>query len=500
MSYELMDDASSFLLPSEIEAARPADGGNEDCAFGDSGSEISSTVLLDSEENRSGVSSVLAVTSEDETDVRRQESEDDVLSSLEGGPNVEGLSMVSDASSLCGDCGTPFIDVETSVGDVELISNTTTLGDPIPSVSSFFSESLPVVVDNGEDIVDGLSSRSSTDVVPLDTGLNRRAIRSIFEVSYVPLWGFTSVCGRRPDMEDAVLIIPQFVEIPLQMLVDRPPDGLTSRVTHLMGHFFGVFDGHGGSEVANYCRDRFHSALAEELEITTTNLNDGTTKDSREELWMRTFTKCFLKVDDEVGGKGGLQPIARENVGSTAIIALVCTSHIIVANCGDSRAVLCCGKEAIALSVDHKPNREDELARIEAAGGRVIAWNGHRVSGMLAMSRSIGDRYLKPSVIPDPEVMVVPRARDDECLILASDGLWDVMSNEEVCDVARRCIQLWYRNNAATLASERGEGVDPASQAAAEALTSRALQKGSEDNISVIVLDLKRQRKSRSRP
>lgn len=111
-----------------------------------------------------------------------------------------------------------------------------------------------------------------------------------------------------------------------------------------------------------------------------------------------------------------------------------------------------------------------------------------------------GDRYLKPSVIPDPEVMVVPRARDDECLIIASDGLWDAMTNEEVCDVARRCIQLWYRNNAATLASERGEGVDPASQAAAEALTSLALQKGSEDNISVIVLDLKRQRKSRSRP
>lgn len=94
--------------------------------------------------------------------------------------------------------------------------------------------------------------------------------------------------------------------------------------------------------------------MAEELEIITTNLNDGKRDDSREELWTRTFTKCFLKVDDEVGGKGGLQPIARENVGSTAIITLVCTSHIMVANCGDSRAILCRGREAIALSVDHK--------------------------------------------------------------------------------------------------------------------------------------------------
>lgn len=112
----------------------------------------------------------------------------------------------------------------------------------------------------------------------------------------------------------------------------------------------------------------------------------------------------------------------------------------------------------------------------------------------------VGDRYLKSLVIPDPEVTVVPRTRDDECLILASDGLWDEMSNEEACDGARRVLQLWYRNNTAPPPSERGKSVDPASQAAAEALTQRALQKGSRDNISVVVLDLKRQRKGRSRP
>lgn len=107
---------------------------------------------------------------------------------------------------------------------------------------------------------------------------------------------------------------------------------------------------------------------------------------------------------------------------------------------------------------------------------------------------------MKSLVISDPEVMVVPRARDDECLILASDGLWDKMSNEEACDGARRVLELWYRNNPAILPSERGWGVDPASRAAAEALTHRALQKGSGDNISIVVLDLKRQRRGRSRP
>ncbi|EMS49456.1 putative protein phosphatase 2C 53 [Triticum urartu] len=104
---------------------------------------------------------------------------------------------------------------------------------------------------------------------------------------------------------------------------------------------------------------------------------------------------------------------------------------------------------------DHSltPNREDEYARIEALGGKVIQWNGYRVLGVLAMSRSIGDRYLKPYIIPVPEVTVVARAREDECLILASDGLWDVLSNEEVCDAARKRILLWHKKNATASSS-----------------------------------------------
>ena len=111
-----------------------------------------------------------------------------------------------------------------------------------------------------------------------------------------------------------------------------------------------------------------------------------------------------------------------------------------------------------------------------------------------------GDRYLKPWIIPEPEVAFIPRAREDECLVLASDGLWDVMTNEEVCDIARRRILLWHRKNGLTmLPSERGHGIDPAAQAAAECLSNRALQKGSKDNITVIVVDLKAQRKFKSK-
>ena len=107
---------------------------------------------------------------------------------------------------------------------------------------------------------------------------------------------------------------------------------------------------------------------------------------------------------------------------------------------------------------------------------------------------------MKPWIIPEPEVTFVPRTKDDECLILASDGLWDVMTNEEVCDLARKRIILWYKKNGLEQpSSKRGEGIDPAAQAAAEYLSNRALQKGSKDNITVIVVDLKPYRKYKSK-
>ncbi|KAK4757867.1 hypothetical protein SAY87_019168 [Trapa incisa] len=331
--------------------------------------------------------------------------------------------------------------------------------------------------------------------------------RSVFEVEYVPLWGFTCLCGRRPEMEDAVAAFPQFTKIPIEMLIgDRVLSNMTNNMCQQTAHYFGVYDGHGGSQVANYCRNRVHLALVEEIEtVKKTITTDGNLIGSCEDQWTKVFINCFERVDSEVGGNGNpnSEPIAPETVGSTAVVAVICSSHIIVANCGDSRAVLCRGKEPIALSVDHKPNREDEYQRIEAAGGKVIQWNGHRVFGVLAMSRSIGDRYLKPWIIPVPEVMFIPRAKEDECLVLASDGLWDVMSNEEVCDLARRRILMWHKKNAGSPASELSdratETTDPAAQAAAEYLSNRALQKGSRDNITVIVVDLKAQRKVKSK-
>ncbi|KAH0734010.1 hypothetical protein KY285_009717 [Solanum tuberosum] len=499
-----MDDATSLYSNSGTKMlADTVSGGNDDCSSADSESDLSITASSVPEESRSEGTMSLDVISENESnwiggDAVVRESEDDDSLSLEGDQipdNSCSLSVVSDCSSLCADDfigfeiasdieSQDFVDSQKSISHDELIGKTGVLVES--DVEDTLTRPVAVPVRLEEQIT--------------DKGLNATVSRSVFEVDYIPLWGYTSICGRRPEMEDALATVPRFMKIPLQMLIgDRVLDGLSRRLSHLTTHFFGVYDGHGGSQVANYCRDRIHAVLAEELETFMMNLSDESIKQSCQELWNRAFTNCFLKVDAEIGGGAGHEPVAPETVGSTAVVAVVCSSHIIVANCGDSRAVLCRGKEPMALSVDHKPNREDEYKRIEAAGGKVIQWNGHRVFGVLAMSRSIGDKYLKPWIIPDPEVTFIPRTKDDDCLILASDGLWDVMTNEEACDMARKRILMWHKKYGATLPVERGEGIDPASQAAAECLSNRALQKGSKDNITVIVVDLKAQRKFKTK-
>jgi protein phosphatase 2C len=103
---------------------------------------------------------------------------------------------------------------------------------------------------------------------------------------------------------------------------------------------------------------------------------------------------------------------------------------------------------------------------------------------------------VKPFFIPKPEVRVIPRAKDDDCLILASDGLWDVISNEDACKVARLQILLWHKKNDGMYPNEGDElTINPAAQGAADYLVRLALMKGSEENITVTVIDLKSRKK-----
>ncbi|CAM8952672.1 unnamed protein product [Rhodiola kirilowii] len=293
-----------------------------------------------------------------------------------------------------------------------------------------------------------------------------------------PKFGFTSVCGRRREMEDAVSLKPSFSRV-------------DSETRNDLMHYFGVFDGHGCSHVAMRCRDRMHAVLKEEL----ANQEDTTSPID----WKSVMQRSFSRMDQEVielnknvernDCRCELQAPDRDAVGSTAVVAVVTRDEIIVANCGDSRAVLCRGGKAIALSSDHKPDRPDELERIESAGGRVIYWNGPRVLGVLAMSRAIGDNYLKPYVTSEPEITITTRTAEDECLILASDGLWDVVSNQAACGVARMCLNGKGLKNSPWA---EGDKSDKACADTSMLLTKLALARHSTDNVSVVVVDMRK--------
>lgn len=99
-----------------------------------------------------------------------------------------------------------------------------------------------------------------------------------------------------------------------------------------------------------------HVTLAEEIGMAIEDSKVGLGEHSLKEKWLKIFENCFHRLDDEVGGFASNldAPIAPESVGSTAAVAIVCNTHIIVANCGDSRAVLNRGKVPMPLSIDHK--------------------------------------------------------------------------------------------------------------------------------------------------
>ncbi|KAM0000018.1 putative protein-serine/threonine phosphatase [Helianthus debilis subsp. tardiflorus] len=291
-----------------------------------------------------------------------------------------------------------------------------------------------------------------------------------FEGATPPDYGSMSVVGRAREMED---------EISVKMNLCRPEINGYRTV-----HYFGVFDGHGGHQVSTLCKENMHIIMEEELmrvKPTTVNLNSS----ELDEAWRTAINRTFERMDEmalNLCQCDGLEnyKVCKHHphlslVGSTAVVVLLTEEYIIIGNCGDSRAVLGRNGSAVPLSIDQKPEREDERKRIEAIGGRIMfAGNVARVEGVLAMTRAIGDRFLKPLVISEPEYMFMKREAQDVSLILASDGLWDVLSSELGCEVAQMVV--------------RGGG---ASYTAAALLVRLAMGRRSTDNISVIVVDMR---------
>lgn len=117
---------------------------------------------------------------------------------------------------------------------------------------------------SNEGISSGPTIKASVVALPLPSEKDPRkgGVKSVFELDCVPLWGSVSICGKRPEMEDAVMAAPHFMKIPIKMFVgDRVLDGLGQTLSHLTSHFFGVYDGHGGSQVCLFYYIFFFNAL-----------------------------------------------------------------------------------------------------------------------------------------------------------------------------------------------------------------------------------------------
>ncbi|GLT36646.1 hypothetical protein SLA2020_110100 [Shorea laevis] len=188
--------------------------------------------------------------------------------------------------------------------------------------------------------------------------------------------------------------------------------------------FFGVYDGHGGRKAADFVAENLHNNIFESLKNCAGN-------EEKEEA----VKAGYLKTDEEF--------LKQDSAGGACCVtALIEGQDIVVANVGDCRAVLCRGGVAEALTTDHKPEKEDERNRIENKGGYVLMHRGAwRVHGILSISRSIGDAHMKSWIPAEPDTKILQMTQDMEFLVLASDGLWEKVGNQEAVDTVTNLLE-----------------------------------------------------------
>jgi len=246
--------------------------------------------------------------------------------------------------------------------------------------------------------------------------------------------------------------------------------------------FFGIYDGHGGRECVSFVRQRLHMNF-----VAALHGKGGLDKSSQVHHDIHdSLLHGFLETDRQFLSMAQSQEGFNGGSGCAAVTACIIGGWIWCANVGDSRALLCRDGKAVQLSLDHKPDRDDEAARIEAAGGFV---SFRRVLGRLAVSRAFGDEEYKytadrangkPLVIADPEIRVEQLTPQDEFLFMACDGLFDVFSSQEAVEFMH-----------ARLASMPSNEQDP--MRAVQDIVHEAIhERRSRDNVTAMVVTFKR--------
>jgi protein phosphatase 1L len=249
-------------------------------------------------------------------------------------------------------------------------------------------------------------------------------------------YGVAKSRGDRPYMEDAHVV----------------------RNHQALGLFCAeVYDGHGGTDAANLCAERLSSLFIAQCH------ERGGNKALEQCFSAEEVRRAYLTTDREIIEEGF-------EGGTAAATLYLWKDRFIAANVGDVRIVFGDWLWTTQVSLDHKPDLKEEKARIEGLGGHVLNYDQPRVEGTLAMSRALGDAYLKPFVTAEPRIVEGLLGRKTDVAILASDGIWDVITPKEAVSIARGAANP---------------------QVAAESVQTKAAQRKSRDNMTVVVLDLK---------
>ncbi|KAF9594155.1 hypothetical protein IFM89_028812 [Coptis chinensis] len=293
-----------------------------------------------------------------------------------------------------------------------------------------------------------VSSNRLVDGSESDSEIEFRGLKSPSDGKhFLPIFrsGSWSEIGPKSYMEDEHICVDNLHKH-LGAFADFPSPGA----------FYGVFDGHNGSDAALFTQKHILKFIVEDSHFST-NVK-------------KAIKSGFIKADHAFADACSLD----NSSGTTVLTALIFGRNMVVANAGDCRAVLGKRGRAVELSKDHKPNCTSEKLRIERLGG--IIYDGY-LNGQLSVARALGDWHIKgskASICPlsaEPELKETYLTEEDEFLILACDGLWDVMSSQCAVTIVRK--ELMLHN-------------DP--QRCSKELVREALKRNSCDNLTAVVI------------
>lgn len=219
---------------------------------------------------------------------------------------------------------------------------------------------------------------------------------------------------------------------------------------------FNMFDGHGGTEISKYCKDRYSELFQSFYELHPTNIE-------------KAISLTFLKLDEEI------KLMDSDNKGSTACCLFITNElnnfrkrSLYSSNIGDTRCLLISNNSFKRLSEDHRCSEMKEVLRVKGAGGRVF---DGRVYGQLMITRAFGDHSLKScgvSAVPYINKHII-NEDNDKYVVIASDGVWDVVEDEHVYSLSQNA-----RNT----------------EELCKMIINTAVKNGTKDNISCIVIKL----------